>query len=239
MPRPTPRCCWRSRRGARPWSWPSCWPPGCAPAPTSQAVAVARPGFVNLRLRDDFWRAQVKVALAAGRDYGAADLGRGRRVNVEYCSANPTGPLHVGHGRGTVFGDALASLLAKMGFAVTREYYVNDHGAQVDVLARSVHHRYLEALGRRPRAARRVVSGRGADRGRRGDPRSDGRPLAARDRGRLAAGVPQPRHRRDAGADPRRSRGARRAPRRVHLGGGAGRRRPDRGGCWRSWSGRG
>ena len=115
-----------------------------------EEVTVARPGFVNLRLRDDFWRAQVRLALAAGRDYGAANLGRGRRINVEYCSANPTGPLHVGHGRGTVFGDALASLLAKMGFAVTREYYINDHGAQVDVLARSVHHRYLEALGRAP-----------------------------------------------------------------------------------------
>jgi arginyl-tRNA synthetase len=115
-----------------------------------EQVEVARPGFVNLRLRDDFWRAQVKLALAAGRDYGAADLGRGKRVNVEYCSANPTGPLHVGHGRGTVFGDALASLLDKMGFAVTREFYINDHGAQVDVLARSVHHRYLEALGKAP-----------------------------------------------------------------------------------------
>jgi arginyl-tRNA synthetase len=115
-----------------------------------EAVEVARPGFVNLRLSDDFWRAQVRVALRAGRDYGAADLGRGRRVNVEYCSANPTGPLHVGHGRGTAFGDSLASLLQKMGFAVTREYYINDHGAQVDVLARSVHHRYLEALGRAP-----------------------------------------------------------------------------------------
>jgi arginyl-tRNA synthetase len=115
-----------------------------------EQVEVARPGFVNLRLRDDFWRAQVKLALAAGRNYGAADLGRGKRVNVEYCSANPTGPLHVGHGRGTVFGDALASLLDKMGFAVTREFYINDHGAQVDVLARSVHHRYLEALGKAP-----------------------------------------------------------------------------------------
>jgi arginyl-tRNA synthetase len=116
------------------------------------AVTVARPGFINLRLRDDFWRAQIKVALAAGRDYGAANLGHGRRVNVEYCSANPTGPLHVGHGRGTAFGDVLASLLAKMGYAVTREYYINDHGAQVDVLARSVHYRYLEALGRAPAA---------------------------------------------------------------------------------------
>src|SRR5918994_2520173 len=115
-----------------------------------EAVEVARPGFVNLRLRADFWRTQVRVALRAGRDYGAADLGRGKRVNVEYCSANPTGPLHVGHGRGTAFGDSLASLLQKMGFAVTREFYINDHGAQVDVLARSVHHRYLEALGKAP-----------------------------------------------------------------------------------------
>jgi arginyl-tRNA synthetase len=115
-----------------------------------EAVEVAPPGFINLRLRDDFWRAQVRAALRAGHDYGAADLGRGRRVNVEYCSANPTGPLHVGHGRGTAFGDSLASLLQKMGFAVTREYYINDHGAQVDVLARSVHHRYLEALGKAP-----------------------------------------------------------------------------------------
>jgi arginyl-tRNA synthetase len=114
------------------------------------AAAVAKPGFVNLRVSDDFWRAQVKVALYAGSDYGAADLGRGRRVNVEYCSANPTGRLHVGHGRGTAFGDALANLLDKMGFAVTREYYVNDGGAQVDVLARSVRHRYLEALGKAP-----------------------------------------------------------------------------------------
>jgi len=116
------------------------------------AVELARPGFVNLRLSDDFWRAQVEVALAAGSDYGAADLGRGRRVNVEYCSANPTGRLHVGHGRGTAFGDALANLLSRMGFAVTREYYINDSGAQVDVLARSVHYRYLEALGAAPAA---------------------------------------------------------------------------------------
>jgi arginyl-tRNA synthetase len=118
-----------------------------------ESVALAKPGFVNLRLSDDFWRGQVKVALEAGGEYGAADLGRGRRVNVEYCSANPTGRLHVGHGRGTAFGDALANLLARMGFAVTREYYINDSGAQVDVLARSVHHRYLEALGAAPAAA--------------------------------------------------------------------------------------
>jgi arginyl-tRNA synthetase len=119
---------------------------------TVENVAPARPGFVNLRLNDDFWRVQVEAALEAGKDYGAADLGHGRRVNVEYCSANPTGRLHVGHGRGTAFGDALANLLAKMGFAVTREYYINDSGAQVDVLARSVHYRYLEALGAAPPA---------------------------------------------------------------------------------------
>jgi arginyl-tRNA synthetase len=114
------------------------------------AAEVARPGFINLRLTEDFWRAQIPVALRAGPDYGAVDLGQGRRVNVEYCSANPTGPLHVGHGRGTVFGDALANLLTRTGFAVTREFYINDGGAQVDVLARSLHYRYLEALGGAP-----------------------------------------------------------------------------------------
>ncbi|MGI9501137.1 MAG: arginine--tRNA ligase [Geminicoccaceae bacterium] len=113
-------------------------------------VEIAKPGFVNLRLRDDVWREQVRLALASGKDYGPSDLGRGEAVNVEYCSANPTGPLHVGHGRGTVFGDALANLLEKMGFAVTREYYVNDGGIQIDHLARSVHYRYLEVLDAAP-----------------------------------------------------------------------------------------
>jgi len=111
------------------------------------AVEAARPGFVNLRLADDLWRAQIHTALAAGTDYGIVDLGRSRPVNVEYCSANPTGPLHIGHVRGTVYGDALAGLLDKMGFAVTREYYINDGGAQIDALARSVWWRYREALG--------------------------------------------------------------------------------------------
>jgi len=111
------------------------------------AAEAARPGFVNLRLTDEFWRAQIGVALRAGEGYGAADLGRGSPVNVEYCSANPTGPLHVGHVRGTVFGDALANLLEHMGYAVTREYYVNDGGAQIDALARSLWWRYREALG--------------------------------------------------------------------------------------------
>ncbi|MGI9494080.1 MAG: arginine--tRNA ligase [Geminicoccaceae bacterium] len=109
-------------------------------------VQIAKPGFVNLRLKDDFWRTEIRAALTAGLDFGRADLGKGEAVNVEYCSANPTGPLHIGHGRGTVFGDALSNLLEKMGFAVTREYYINDGGIQIDHLARSVHYRYLEAL---------------------------------------------------------------------------------------------
>jgi arginyl-tRNA synthetase len=115
-----------------------------------ESVDIAKPGFVNLRFRQGVWRDQVRLALELGVDYGRADLGGGEPVNVEYCSANPTGPLHVGHGRGTVFGDALANLLEKMGYAVTREYYINDAGVQIDHLARSVHHRYLEALGDPP-----------------------------------------------------------------------------------------
>jgi arginyl-tRNA synthetase len=115
--------------------------------PELEGAEVARPGFINMRLRDAFWREQIRVVLEAWADYGAADLGQGEAVNVEYCSANPTGPLHVGHGRGTVFGDALANLLARMGYRVTREYYINDGGAQVDALARSAYLRYREALG--------------------------------------------------------------------------------------------
>ena len=112
-----------------------------------RAVEVAGPGFVNLRLTDEFWWARLAELLQTGPGYGATDLGRGRPVNVEYVSTNPTGPLHVGHARGAVVGDALANLLSHMGFAVTREYYVNDAGAQVDTLARSVHARYREASG--------------------------------------------------------------------------------------------
>jgi len=111
------------------------------------SAEVAGPGFLNLRLSGDSWRAQVRAALEAGAAYGRSDLGQGRKVNVEFVSANPTGPMHVGHTRGAVFGDALASLLAYTGHDVTREYYINDGGAQVDVLARSVYLRYLEALG--------------------------------------------------------------------------------------------
>ena len=111
------------------------------------SAEVAGPGFLNLRLDPARWLAILPAVFAAGADFGRSKLGQGRRVNVEYISANPTGPLHVGHVRGAVFGDALASLLDFAGFDVTREYYINDGGAQVDVLARSVYLRYLEALG--------------------------------------------------------------------------------------------
>ena len=108
---------------------------------------VAGPGFLNLRLSPETWRGLVAGVLADPDGYGRSAMGDGRRVNVEYVSTNPTGPLHMGHARGAVFGDALASLLAYAGHDVTREYYVNDGGAQVDVLARSVYLRYLEAHG--------------------------------------------------------------------------------------------
>ena len=111
------------------------------------AADIAGPGFINLRIADAFWQARLADILAAGTAYGDSAIGAGRRVNVEYVSANPTGPMHVGHGRGAVVGDALAALLEKAGFQVCREYYINDAGAQVDVLARSLHLRYREALG--------------------------------------------------------------------------------------------
>jgi arginyl-tRNA synthetase len=112
-----------------------------------EAVEVAGPGFINLRLVPEFWYRRLADVLETGIGYGRSDLGAGRTVNVEYVSANPTGPMHIGHARGAVFGDALAALLEQAGFAVTREYYINDAGAQVDVLARSVFLRYREALG--------------------------------------------------------------------------------------------
>ncbi len=109
-------------------------------------ASVAGPGFLNMRLADGVWQNVVRGVLT-NPGYGRSDAGQGRKVNVEYVSANPTGPLHVGHTRGAVFGDALASLLDYAGYEVTREYYINDGGAQVDVLARSVYLRYLEAHG--------------------------------------------------------------------------------------------
>ncbi len=110
-------------------------------------VDVAGPGFINLTLKPSAWTDALRIAVGLGRRYGASDLGHGEAVNVEYVSANPTGPMHVGHCRGAVFGDALANLLAFVGFNVAREYYINDAGAQVDVLARSTYLRYREALG--------------------------------------------------------------------------------------------
>jgi len=108
---------------------------------------VAGPGFINISLEPAFWFEVLRAALKAGKDFGRSGLGGNEKVNVEYVSANPTGPMHVGHGRGAVFGDALANLLGFSGHDVTREYYINDAGAQVDVLARSAYLRYREALG--------------------------------------------------------------------------------------------
>lgn len=112
-----------------------------------ESAEVAGPGFINIRLSQDYWSRAFLEILEAGVDFGRSQIGAGRKVNVEYVSANPTGPMHVGHCRGAVFGDALANLLDFAGFDVTREYYINDAGAQVDVLARSAFLRYREALG--------------------------------------------------------------------------------------------
>jgi arginyl-tRNA synthetase len=112
-----------------------------------EKVDVAGPGFINLTLKPVAWMTALRTVIETGARYGSSGIGQGEKVNVEYVSANPTGPMHVGHGRGAVFGDALATLLAFTGFDVTREYYVNDAGAQVDVLARSAFLRYREALG--------------------------------------------------------------------------------------------
>ncbi len=111
------------------------------------AVEIAGPGFINLRLDEAAWRDELGTILSDGAAYGRSSVGKSERVNVEYVSANPTGPMHMGHCRGAVVGDALASVLEAAGFVVTREYYVNDAGSQVDTLARSAHLRYREALG--------------------------------------------------------------------------------------------
>jgi arginyl-tRNA synthetase len=118
--------------------------------PRIALAEVAGPGFLNLRLSNVVWQGVVKAALTDGADFGRSTLGNGARVNVEFVSANPTGPMHVGHVRGAVVGDALARLLAFAGWTVTREYYINDGGAQVDVLARSAFERYREACGLEP-----------------------------------------------------------------------------------------
>lgn len=118
-----------------------------AALPPVVSVEVAGPGFINLRLSSEAWRDELRTILGEGEEYGLSTVGRDERVNVEYVSANPTGPLHMGHCRGAVVGDSLARLLEAAGFRVTKEYYVNDAGAQVDTLARSLHLRYREKLG--------------------------------------------------------------------------------------------
>jgi arginyl-tRNA synthetase len=111
------------------------------------SVDVAGPGFINLTLKASAWSEALRTVLREGAAYGRSAMGAAEKVNVEYVSANPTGPMHVGHCRGAVFGDALVSLLIFAGYDVTREYYINDAGAQVDALARSAFLRYREALG--------------------------------------------------------------------------------------------
>ncbi len=127
--------------------------------PRIATAEVAGPGFLNLRLAPTVWDEVVAGVLAAGADFGRSHIGAKARVNVEFVSANPTGPLHVGHTRGAVFGDALSALLDFAGFDVTREYYINDGGAQVDVLARSVYERYREACGHAPEIAEGLYPG--------------------------------------------------------------------------------
>jgi arginyl-tRNA synthetase len=130
-----------------------------AHAPGLTLAEVAGPGFINFRLEPGRWFAVIPAVLQRGRDYGRSEMGRGEKVNVEFVSANPTGPMHVGHTRGAVFGDALASLLDFAGYEVTREYYINDGGSQVDVLARSAYERYREANGLEPEIAEGLYPG--------------------------------------------------------------------------------
>jgi arginyl-tRNA synthetase len=127
--------------------------------PRVAGADVAGPGFLNLRLEPAAWQALVRGILTEGAEFGRSTLGQGRRVNVEFVSANPTGPMHVAHARGAVVGDALASLLAFAGWHVTREYYINDGGGQVDVLARSAYERYREAHGLEPEIAEGLYPG--------------------------------------------------------------------------------
>ncbi len=126
--------------------------------PRIETADVAGPGFLNMRLTGTVWQ-QIVLAALTNPAYGQSELGKGLKINVEYVSANPTGPMHVGHTRGAVFGDALASLLAYAGYDVTREYYINDGGAQVDVLARSAFERYREANGLEPEIAEGLYPG--------------------------------------------------------------------------------
>jgi arginyl-tRNA synthetase len=135
------------RAGTNPRALAALIAPKLAELPEVTSAELAGPGFINLRLDPAVWQEELRTILSEGDAYGRSDVGAGRRVNVEYVSANPTGPMHMGHCRGAVVGDALASLLEHAGYQVRREYYVNDAGAQVDVLARSAWLRYRQALG--------------------------------------------------------------------------------------------
>jgi len=115
--------------------------------PHIEMVEIAGPGFINLRFSPAFWQEVIPAVIKEGREYGTSTVGKGVKVNVEYVSANPTGPIHIGHTRGAVFGDALCGLLKKAGYEVTKEYYINDAGSQIDKLVGSAHLRYREALG--------------------------------------------------------------------------------------------
>ena len=114
-----------------------------------ESAQIAGPGFINFIIYKQFWIKLIKKILEDGERFGFKNIGKGKTVNIEFVSANPTGPLHVGHTRGAIFGDTLASLLKNVGFSVTREYYINDAGTQIESLCRSVYSRYEEALGRK------------------------------------------------------------------------------------------
>ena len=181
--------------------------------PDVDAAEVAGPGFINIRLKRAVFAKVLAAAIAAGASYGRPAERPGEPVNVEYVSANPTGPMHVGHGRGAVFGDALANLLAFVRYPVTREYYINDAGAQVDVLARSAFLRYREALGEDigeipeglyPGDYLRPVGAELAGK--------YGRTLARQARRRVARHSARGGDRRHDGDDPCRSRGPRHHP---------------------------
>ena len=192
-----------------------------------EKVDVAGPGFINLTLKPAVWADALRSAIAGGADYGRG-AAAGEPVNVEYVSANPTGPMHVGHCRGAVFGDALANLLDFAGHKVTREYYINDAGAQVDVLARSAYLRYREALGEDDHDPGRPLSRRLSEAGRRGARRRIRRVVEPEAGRRLASARARESHRHDDGDDPRRSRGAQRRAGRVLLRALAGRGRQTR-----------
>ena len=147
------------RAGAQPRAIAEALAPRLKADPRVAVVDVAGPGFINLILDGKVWQDVVTEAIDAGPAFGHSGMGAHVKVNVEYVSANPTGPLHVGHTRGAVFGDALASLLEAAGYEVTREYYINDGGAQVDVLARSAFERYREAHGLEPEIAEGLYPG--------------------------------------------------------------------------------